>query len=149
MQVHPTLKLPLNALGLVSVMSFIISIFYVISTTALFAIVSLAAISIAFSYVPPILFVTVQKLRGNPPQYGPFKLGRYGILVNIFALCYLVFIIIWMPFPTLLPVTAKNMNYAGPLLGVIVIGAVLDWIISGRKRFKAPVAPMMVLHESP
>ena len=142
MQVHPKLKLPLNALALVSITSFIISIFYVISTTAFNAIISLATISLTFSYFPPIFFVTVQKLRGNPPQYGPFKLGRYGVLVNILALLYLVFVITWMPFPTNLPVTASNMNYAGPLLGAVIIGALLDWIISGRKRFQMPVAPM-------
>lgn len=124
-------------------MSFIISIFYVISTTAFNAIISLAAISLAFSYMPPILFVAVQKIRGNPPKYGPFKLGRYGILVNILALCYLVFIITWMPFPTILPVTASNMNYAGPLLGIVIIGALVDWVISGRKRFQVPVAPKL------
>jgi len=85
--------------------------------------------------------VTVQKLRGNPPKYGPFKLGRCGVLVNILALLYLVYIITWMPFPTILPVTSTNMNYAGPLLGIIIIGAVVDWTISGHKRFEVPVAP--------
>lgn len=44
-----------------------------------------------------------------------------------------------MPFPTELPVTGSNMNYAGPLLGALIIGALLDWVISGRKRFKIPV----------
>ena len=131
----------MNALGLVSVISFLISIFYVISTTAFYAIISLAAISLAFSYIPPIFFVAIQKIRGNPPKYGPFKLGRYGIFVNILALLYLVYIITWMPFPTILPVTKSNMNYAGPLLGIIIIGALADWIISGHKRFQVPVAP--------
>jgi len=54
------------------------------------------------------------------------KLGRYGIAINLVALAYLGYVIIWMPFPTMLPVTGSNMNYA-----VIIIGALLDWVISG------------------
>jgi LPXTG-motif cell wall-anchored protein len=46
-----------------------------------------------------------------------------------------------MPFPQLLPVTGSNMNYAGPLLGAVILGALLDWIISGHKRFQVPTAP--------
>jgi choline transport protein len=33
-----------------------------------------------------------------------------------------------------------NMNYAGPIIGAVILGALIDWIISGRKRFQVPVA---------
>lgn len=85
----------------------------------------------------------LRKIRGPPPPYGPFRLGRKGIPINIFALCYLVYVITWMPFPTELPVTGDNMNYAGPLVAIIIICALLDWTISGRKRFQMPVAPYL------
>ena len=91
------------------------------------------------SYVPPILFILIRKIRGQYIPYGAFKLGRYGIATNLVALGYLIFVIMWIPFPTVLPVTGSNMNYSGPLLGVIIIAALLDWTISGRKRFKIPV----------
>jgi len=94
------------------------------------------------SYIPPILFITLKKLRGQHIEYGVFKL-RYGIAVNLVALGYLFFIIIWIPFPSELPVTGNNMNYAGPLLGALIIAALLDWTISGRKRFKIPVAHIL------
>lgn len=129
----------MNALGLVSGISFLLSIIYVISTTAFNAIISLQTISLSVSYIPPILFFFLKKLRGEPISYGPFKLGRYGIATNVLALVYLCFVVIWMPFPTMLPVTGSNMNYAGPLMGAIIVGALLDWIISGHKRFKVPV----------
>jgi choline transport protein len=82
----------------------------------------------------------LRKLKGPPPPYGPFKMpSSVGILINTAAICYLTFVITWMPFPQLLPVTAENMNYAGVLVGALIIGAVLDWCISGRKRFRMPV----------
>ena len=91
------------------------------------------------SYIPPILFILLRKIRGQHIPHGAFKLGRFGIATNVVALGYLFFVIIWIPFPTELPVTGNNMNYAGPLLGAIIIAALLDWIISGHKRFKIPV----------
>lgn len=91
------------------------------------------------SYVLPILFIMLRKIRGQQIAYGTFKLGRYGIIINLVALVYLFYVIIWIPFPPLLPVTASNMNYAGPLVGVVIIAALLDWMISGHKRFNIPV----------
>jgi hypothetical protein len=54
---------------------------------------------------------------------------------------YIIFVVIWMPFPQVLPVTGTNMNYAGPLFGAVILGALLDWVINGYKRFKVPTAP--------
>jgi choline transport protein len=77
----------------------------------------------------------LRKIRGSPLAFGPFELGKLGILINLFSLVYLFFVIIWMPFPTVLPVTGTNMNYAGPILLAVIIGGVADWFISGRKAF--------------
>ena len=91
---------------------------------------------LSISYVVPITFLMIQKIRGREIPYGPYKLGRLGVGINLFALAYLIFVILWMPFPQILPVTGSNMNYAGPLLGAVILGALIDWMIGGRKRFK-------------
>ena len=44
------------------------------------------------------------------------------------------------PFPVSIPVTASTFNYAGPIMLLIIFGSLLDWTISGRKRFEVPVA---------
>jgi choline transport protein len=139
-KVHPKLRMPLNALGLIGVVCFILSLIYIGSTTAFNAIGSLNLIALHLSYVFPILFILLRKIRGPPIAYGPFKLGRWGIPVNIFSLLYLVYVIIFIPFPTMLPVTGSNMNYSGPILIIVVIGAIADWFVSGYKRFQFPVA---------
>lgn len=132
--------MPLNSLALITVVCFALSLIYIGSTTAYNAIISLTAIGLHVSYVLPILFIMLRKIRGPPVAYGPFSLGKWGVPVNMFALVYLVFVIIWMPFPTMLPVTASNMNYAGPILLAIILCGIADWFISGHKRFKFPVA---------
>lgn len=138
-QVHPTLKLPVNALILVGVVVTCLSLIYIASATAFNALISLQTFALHISYFFPILFMLLRKLRGPPPPYGPFKMGAIGVPINIFSLCYLVYVIVWMPFPQMLPVTKDNMNYAGPIFGAVVIGALLDWSITGRKRFQMPV----------
>ncbi|OCK78966.1 amino acid transporter [Lepidopterella palustris CBS 459.81] len=137
--VHPQLKMPLNALALVGACIMLLAIINIGSTTAFNAFISLPALALYISYFFPILFIFLRRISSNPPTYGPFKLGILGIPLNLLALCYIIFIIVWMPFPTILPVTGNNMNYAGPLVGAVILGALCDWVISGRKRFQVPV----------
>ncbi|KAF2849473.1 amino acid transporter [Plenodomus tracheiphilus IPT5] len=137
--VHPKLKLPVNALLLVGTIVTLLSFIYIASATAFNALISLQAIGLHVSYFLPILFVLLRKLRGPPPPYGPFQMGVIGIPVNVFALIYLVFVVLWMPFPQVLPVTKDNMNYSGPIFGAVILGALSHWLVSARKTFKMPV----------
>jgi amino acid transporter len=107
------------------------------NTTAFFAILSLNTLALYISYILPITFFLLTRIRNsNSIPYGPFRLGPFGIPANIFAIVYGVFIIIFLPFPPLKPVTGANLNYAGPVMGAVIVFAVLDWGISGRKRFR-------------
>ncbi|KAF2461493.1 amino acid/polyamine transporter I [Lineolata rhizophorae] len=135
---HPTLRIPLNALGLVVVVAGVLGLINLGSTEAFFAIVSLATLGLYVSYVLPILFMLMRKIKNQHPEYGPFQLGKWGIPVNIFALCYAIFIIIWLPFPATQPTTANSMNYAGPILIFVILMSLVDWFISGHKRFHVP-----------
>jgi len=136
------LRLPLNSLALVVVISILLAIIYIGSSTAFNAIISLQAMALCISYMPPITFLAIRRIMGTV-EPGPFNMGRWGLTTNLLAVAYLIFVVIWMPFPQLLPVTGSNMNYAGPIIGAIILGALLDWFISGHKRFKVPVAPQV------
>jgi choline transport protein len=129
----------LNALFLVGTIVTCLSLIYIASATAFNALISLQALALHVSYFFPILFILLRKLRGPPPPYGPFKMGALGVPINVFALCYLVFVVLWMPFPQILPVTGDNMNYAGPIFGAVVLGALAHWFISGKDSFKMHV----------
>jgi choline transport protein len=138
-KVHPTLKMPVNALCAVAVVLSLLALINIGSSTAFNAFISLPALALYISYLFPILFLFLRRLSSKHPTpipWGPFKLGRAGPFVNAGAISYLVFILIWMPFPTMLPVDRLNMNYAGPIVGAVVIAAILDWSLSGRKRFR-------------
>jgi choline transport protein len=142
-KVHPQLKIPVNALCLLAVCLCLLALINIGSTVALNAFLSLPALALYFSYFFPIFFLfwrrVVSKNLG-PIAWGPYKLGKAGAYINVGALLYLAFVLIWMPFPGVLPVDRLNMNYAGPIFGAVIIAAGVDWCMNGRKRFKVPIA---------
>jgi choline transport protein len=66
------------------------------------------------------------------------SLGIWSIPVNIFGLAFGIFMVIFLPFPPVLPVTGATMNYAAPILGFVLLASLVDWVVSGRKRFEVP-----------
>jgi choline transport protein len=142
-KVNPTLKMPLNALILIGCCLAVLALINIGSSTAFNAFISLPALGLYISYFFPIFFLFLRRISRNNPvpiPWGPFQLGRWGPIVNLAAMLYIIFIVIWMPFPGALPVNGVNMNYAGPIIGAVILGALIDWVISGRKRFQVPIA---------
>ncbi len=119
----------------------LIQLLNIASTAALEAILSLSTLALYFSYIMPIVFFLITRLT-NPAAIpsAPFQLGRWGVPINVFAIVYAVFIAIFLPFPSFQPVTWGNMNYAGPVLGAVIIFALCDWFITGKKRFQVPTS---------
>ena len=77
----------------------------------------------------------IRKLPGRHLQYGPFKLGCWGILINLFA-CLYFFILSFATLPSFRPVTAVDMNYVGLLVGAVIAITLGDWLISSCYQFQ-------------
>ncbi|PSN70490.1 hypothetical protein BS50DRAFT_585901 [Corynespora cassiicola Philippines] len=124
-RVNATWKMPVNALAVVGC-----------CVTAFNALISLPALALYISYFLPIFFLFARRLFGArdvPIPWGPFWLGRLGPWVNLGAMAYIVFVVVWMPFPTVLPASGANMNYAGPLIGEAIQRAGSEeYCVSGR-----------------
>ncbi|KAH7016202.1 amino acid/polyamine transporter I [Microdochium trichocladiopsis] len=129
--VDSTTKIPRRAVLLTS---FIVGVMSLLNLhpeayIALGAITSLSTLSIYFSYALVLAVVLHRRLKGDF-TLGEWNLGRWGLLLNIFALSYTIYTMIWLPFPTTLPVTAQTMNYSGPVFvgaGMIVTGLWFGW----------------------
>lgn len=106
---------------------------------ALGAVTSLSTLSLYSSYTIALSCIIYFRL-ATPGglQLSEWNCGRYGLFFNIFALVYTVYEIVWLPFPSILPVTAANMNYAGPVYLVVVLGAVSYWFLWARKNWSGP-----------
>lgn len=78
-------------------------------------------------------------------QLGEWNLGQYGMAVNVFAVIYTSYMLVFLPFPITLPVTGQNMNYALPIFAFVVFFAIGFWFIRGRKRWQGPVEDIINL----
>lgn len=56
-------------------------------------------------------------------------MGKLGMPINLFALVYTAYVIIWLPFPSTMPITGANFNYSSPILGFVVLLALGMWMV--------------------
>lgn len=137
-QVDTTKKIPVRALTLVTAVVCLLSLINIGSTVAFNAVLSLSTWALYISYIIPITLLVIKRIRQEKVDFGPFRVRRFGLLVNLYALVYGVFICIFLPFPPDLPVNASNFNYASPVFGGVIILAVAAWFLGGRKVFVGP-----------
>ena len=139
--VHPNLKVPVRMVVLVAVLQGLLGFIYLGNTTAFNAVLSMAVIGMYLSYILPIVYMLVCGRRKLPAsEYGPFKLGKVGgMVVNVVAILWLVFAIVFSTFPNFQPVTAQNMNYSTVVLAGWVGGGAVYYFLKGRKVYNGPV----------
>lgn len=101
------------------------------------AIVSLTSLASYLSYLIALSCVLHARLtRGI--ELGPWNWGRAGVPINIVAVVYTLYTSIWLVFPNYLPATASNMNYCGPVMGLVLIFIIASWFLKARNRWEGP-----------
>lgn len=136
-------RVPVRAVWLPVVIVSLISLFSVGNTataTVFSAFTALSSLGLYSSYIVAILCLLHARLTGrvgegseHPVQYGEWRLPRgLATPLNCVALVWTVYLTIWLPFPTTLPVTGTNMNYAGPIYAVVVCAAIGYWFAWGK-----------------
>ena len=137
--VNPRYNIPIRTIILVSMVVALLGLINIASTTAFNAITSLSTLALYISYLIPVVLLVIKKVQGQHIPYGPWKLGRFGLLINIFAIAYGVFIVIFLPFPPAIPVTPTTMNYSSPVLGLVICFALGYWFVKGRRQYAGPL----------
>lgn len=132
-------RVPVRAVVMVSVLTILLSLLNIGSGTyiAFSAITSLSSMAMYLSYAIVLACVLYARLTQGI-EFGEWNLGIAGMPVNVVALVYTVYAFIFLPFPNYLPVTASNMNYAGPVLAAVLVGAVTLWVARARTHWKGP-----------
>jgi len=138
-QVHPTYRIPARAIAVVTTVVMALSAINIGSTVAFNAVLSLSSLALFVSYLIPITCLIIKRLRREKVVFGPFCLGRFGLAINLFAWAFGLFICIFLPFPPTNKVTGSTMNYAGPVFGLCLLVALVDWFARGRKHFQGPL----------
>lgn len=109
------------------------------STAAFGAITALSSLALYFSYLIAISCMVYARFsQRNNLKLGVWNLARYGLAVNIFALIYTAWIMVFLPFPETLPVTGINMNYCGPIFSASVLFATTLWFVRAKNHWDGP-----------
>ena len=99
------------------------------------------------SYIPPIALILWKRLRGDDINYGPWKLGMFGVPANVFALIWTTIAMFFSFWPVAMNPTPQTMNWACLLYGATVIFSVCFYVLHGRHIYKGPIIETSVLEQ--
>lgn len=145
-KIHPVHRVPVRSTLLPIAMVSCLALFTVGNTatsTIFSAFTSLSMLGLYSSYIIAIGCMVHARLSGRighgpeyPVQFGDWTLPRgVGLPLNIYALAWSIYVTIWLPFPTTLPVTGANMNYSGPIYLAVILGSIASWILWGKNNW--------------
>lgn len=147
--VNPTVKVPVRMILVVSLLQMLLGLIYLGSSTAFNAVLSMAILGMYASYFSPIVFMLIYGRRSSAQVVrglggGMFNLGsRWGPVINVIALLWLILAMVFSTFPTVEPVTPDNMNYCVVVtMGWMFIGGVYYYLLGGKRRFTGPVVEL-------
>ncbi|KAJ8073080.1 hypothetical protein PM082_019948 [Marasmius tenuissimus] len=134
--ISPGKSVPLNAYLLSTIVQLLLGLIYLGSSTAFNAFVGVAVMCIGASYAIPIATSLINGRRDVKDS--PYPLGRWGVLLNVISVAWVVFEIVLFSMPPVIPATKGTMNYASVVfVGFGVISA--GWyMISGRYHYTGP-----------
>jgi amino acid transporter len=135
-QVNKRLDVPLWAIVLSTIIDCLLGLIYLGSSAAFNSFTGVATICLSASYGLPIL-VSVVRHR-NMVKNSPYSLGRFGYVINMVAVVWIVLATALFCMPTALPVTPSSMNYASVVFTFFALVSVLWYLVYARKHFTGP-----------
>ncbi|KAK5699363.1 hypothetical protein LTR17_023293 [Elasticomyces elasticus] len=138
--VHPTKHLPIHASQVSVVTATALSLIYIGSDVAFYAITSLATVSLLMCYtmsIGSVLWRRIYHPETLPPSH--FSLGRWGIPCNAAAVIFGVWSFFWSFWPQTTPVTAGGFNWASPIFVTAVLFALGYYVVKAKNVYVGPV----------
>lgn len=139
-KVDPKLEVPINSVTATTAFTIILSFINIGSDAAFNAIVSLNLTSLMITYVVSIGCVLYRRVTN--PELLPrcrWSLGRWGVPVNTFAVLYSSYVFFWMFWPQTTSNAAADFNWSVLMFMVVLLIAIVDWFVRGRKIYTGPV----------
>lgn len=138
--VHPKRHIPVNATLFSCGTATLLSMIYIGSPVAFYAITSLSTVSLLQCYCLSIGCVLWRRI--YKPETLPkasFSLGRAGIFVNGAAVIYSMWAFFWSFWPQSTPVTASDYNWASPIFVSALIIAGIYFVFRAKHTYYGPV----------
>jgi choline transport protein len=89
---------------LLFVLVVLLSLINIGSTVAFNALISLTTLGLYSSYAIAIIVFVVRRFNKETPiEFGPWTMGKFGLIANVLGLAFSIFIITILPFPVSFP----------------------------------------------
>lgn len=138
-KVTPDRGVPANSVYVTLAVTCLLALIQIGSTAAFNIILSVSATSLFTSYIICIGSVLWKRLRGEGLPDSKFHLGKFGVPVNIFALCFLLPTFFLLFFPAEPHPDAADMNWGSLIYGVAALSAALYYYLKARHEYEGPV----------
>ncbi|CAI7675754.1 unnamed protein product [Penicillium manginii] len=156
-QVSPTNRLPMWSVLLTTLISLLLALINIGSSVALNDVLSMAVSGLYSSYLIVSVLLLFRRIKGDISRYndndddvvnlpgkklvwGPFHVpGIWGILINGFAVIYIIIVIFWSFWPTAMNPSVTDMNYSVVGWGGVIFLATLYYVIRARHVYTGPV----------
>lgn len=132
------LQLPLNSICFCVFVCIAIGAIQLGSTLALNAFGGALVMCFYASYSVPILALLINRRRSFPAKRY-FSLGKFGPVINVVAVAWMVMMLVWLCFPTYIPVDAASMNYSVVVFAGMVFICGINWVVNSRKHYVVPL----------
>ncbi|KAK4502029.1 hypothetical protein PRZ48_007840 [Zasmidium cellare] len=127
-------QVPVAAVILPTVLIILLALLGLGSSAAFGAIIALSSLALYVSYFIAIACMVWTRV-SQPLELGTWNLGRWGLSANLFALIYTLWITVFLPWPSSLPVTGTGLNYASPIFAFCVLFVLASWFLWARKHW--------------
>lgn len=136
-KIDKRLDIPLWGLTLSFLVDCLLGLIYFGSAAAFNSFTGVATICLCASYALPIL---VSVMRGRRAlKYATFSLGKFGYLINIITLAWVLLSIFIFCMPSVLTdLSTSTMNYASAVFAGFAAISLLWYFVWGRKNFSGP-----------
>ena len=131
---------PLYAIAAVLAFGMLISLVGLGSSVAFAAITSVQLFALVFTYGITIGSLIWRRLCGKTLPHGSWSLGRLGLPINIIAVSYSTYLVIFIAFPVVLPATLETLNWSPVIFVAVVLLASIYYLFYARKKYDGPVA---------
>lgn len=132
-------QVPICSIVVSTMVTVLLSLINIGSTAAFNAIASVMIAALFTTYILSIASIIRARFLpgGIPPSR--FSLGKLGLPINVFSLAWLCFAIIFTFFPTANHPAPVDMNWSIVVFGFVVLFAIFQYIVHGRRIYEAPV----------